>query len=462
MSEQYCFAEVNLSHYAHNLCEIKRYLPKSAKIMAVIKANAYGCGIVEIAKKAVECGIYSLGVARIDEALIVRKALPQAKILILGYTPKELLKSAIAHNIELCVYHREIAEAISREAIKQGKIAQIHIKIDTGMGRIGYLCDSNSPLELHSVDLANFGRSQTISLASRLKFAKNHESQTKNPSVVLNAESTESSLRGRITDSPKQSTKNKRLVDSSPTAKNNEISIKSNADFALNEITQISQLKNIQIAGIFTHFSSADEENLSYTKMQCDRYSAFIKRLEMRGIRGFIRHCANSAGIFSYPQSVFDMVRVGIVSYGINPFLNVALPISLKPVLSLKARVVHIKTLPKDSAVSYGRTFITNAPTKIATISVGYADGYSRLLSNKAEVLIRGIRAKVVGNVCMDQICVDISEIERVEIGDCAVLFGVDECGNEISADELAQKIGTISYEVICAVSNRVHRVYKG
>ena len=378
MSEQYCFAEVNLSHYAHNLCEIKRYLPKSAKIMAVIKANAYGCGIVEIAKKAVECGIYSLGVARIDEALIVREALPQAKILILGYTPKELLKSAIAHNIELCVYHREIAEAISREATRQGKIAQIHIKIDTGMGRIGYLCDE------------------------------------------------------------------------------------SNADFALNEITQISQLKNIHIAGIFTHFSSADEENLSYTKMQCDRYSEFVKRLEMRGIRGFIRHCANSAGIFSYPQSVFDMVRVGIVSYGINPFLNVALPISLKPVLSLKARVVHIKTLPKDSAVSYGRTFITNAPTKIATISVGYADGYSRLLSNKAEVLIRGIRAKVVGNVCMDQICVDISEIERVEIGDCAVLFGVDECGNEISADELAQKIGTISYEVICAVSNRVHRVYNG
>lgn len=372
---EHCFAEVNLSNYAHNLGEIRRYLPKGAKIMAVIKANAYGCGIVEIAKKAIECGIYSLGVARINEALIVRNALPHAKIVVLGYTMEVDL--AIANNIELCVYHRDIAEAISREAVAQGKIAQIHIKIDTGMGRIGYLCD------------------------------------------------------------------------------------KSSADSTLDEITQISQLKNIHIAGIFTHFSSADEEDLSYTKMQCDRYSAFVKRLEMRGIRGFIRHCANSAGIFSYPQSVFDMVRVGIVSYGINPFLGVALPISLKPVLSLKARVVHIKTLPKGSAVSYGRTFITNAPTKIATISVGYADGYSRLLSNKSEVLVRGKRAKVVGNVCMDQICVDISGIKGVEIGDCAVLFGVDECGNEISADELAQKIGTISYEVLCAVSNRVRRVYR-
>ena len=143
---EYCFAEVNLANYAHNLGEIKRFLPQGTKIMAVIKANAYGCGIVEIAKKAVECGIYSLGVARIDEALIVRDALPEARILILGYTPKEFLSKAIAHNIELCVYHKDIAEAISREAEAQGKVARIHIKLDTGMGRIGYLCGGNSSL----------------------------------------------------------------------------------------------------------------------------------------------------------------------------------------------------------------------------------------------------------------------------------------------------------------------------
>lgn len=375
LSQQFCFAEVNLSHYAYNLKQIKGFLPQGVKIMAVIKANAYGCGIVEIAKKAIECGIYALGVARMDEAIIVRNALPNAKILILGYTSKELLESAIAHNIELCVYHKDIAEAISSEAQKQGKIASIHIKIDTGMGRIGYLCDE------------------------------------------------------------------------------------SNAKSTLNEIENIAKLPCVNIAGIFTHFSSADEDNLSYTQMQVERYCNFIKALKMRGIRGFIRHCSNSAGIFSYPNGVFDMVRVGIVSYGISPLPQ--LPINLKPVLSLKARVVHIKTVPKNYAISYGRTFITSKPTKIATICVGYADGYSRLLSNKGEVLIHKKRAKVIGNVCMDQLCVNISEISEVQIGDCVVLFGCDEFGNEISPNELAHKIGTIGYEIICAVSNRVARVYK-
>ena len=443
---EYCFAEVNLANYAHNLGEIKRFLPQGTKIMAVIKANAYGCGIVEIAKKAFECGIYSLGVARIDEALIVRDALPEARILILGYTPKEFLSKAIAHNIELCVYHKDIAEAISREAEAQGKVAQIHIKLDTGMGRIGYLCGGNSSLGASCGDLANFECSQTTSLVSHSKFAKNSTTSTANTRICLetNSNSNDSSLRESQSDS-KQSTK-KELLEST-------------TESALNEIESIAKLPNINIAGVFTHFSSADEENLSYTQMQCDRYSAFIEKLKSRGITGFIRHCSNSAGIFSYPKGIFDMVRVGIVSYGISP--NIALPVTLKPVLSLKARVVHIKTLPKGSAVSYGRTFITNAPTRIATVCVGYADGYSRLLSNKAEVLIRGKRAKVVGNVCMDQLCVDISATKGVAIGDEVVLFGVDEWDNEISPDELAQKIGTISYEVLCAVSNRVPRIYK-
>ncbi len=474
MSEQYCFAEVNLANYAHNLGEIKRYLPQSAKIMAVIKANAYGSGIVEIAKKAVECGIYSLGVARIDEALIVRDALPEARILILGYTPKELLKSAIAHNIELCVYHKDIAEAISREAVAQGKVAQIHIKLDTGMGRIGYLCGGNSFWDNHLRcfdDKISLDEPQVLSRSFR---AKTTQSTTAIPSVVDSAHSAESNKKNKSKKplksfcyfwlSPKVESPlplNPNLPNGANLQNLAQKSIESTTKSALDEIVSIAKLPSINIAGVFTHFSSADEADLGYTQMQCDRYSAFVKSLESRGITGFIRHCSNSAGIFSYPKGIFDMVRVGIVSYGINPFSNVALPIALKPVLSLKARVVHIKTLPKDSAVSYGRTFITNAPTRIATICVGYANGYSRLLSNKAEVLIRGKRAKVVGSVCMDQICVDISGIEGVAIGDEVVLFGVDEWGNEISPDELAQKIGTISYEVLCAVSNRVPRVYK-
>lgn len=369
-----CFAEINLAHYAHNLTQIRAYLPQSAKIMAVIKANAYGHGIVEIAKKAIECGIYALGVARIDEAIIVRKAAPHAKIVVLGYTPQSALDCAIANDIEICIFHREIAESISQKARAQGKVAQIHIKLDTGMGRVGFLYDET------------------------------------------------------------------------------------NADSAISEIVAISKLKNIAISGIFTHFSSADETDLGYTQIQIERYISVIRGLKARGISGFIRHCANSAGIFNYPQSVFDMVRVGIISFCGCEFAS----LDLKPVMSFKARVVHIKTLPKGSAVSYGRTFITQKPTKIATISAGYADGYSRLLSNKAEVLIAGKRAKVVGNVCMDQLCVDISGIEGVKIGDEVVLFGIDEWGNEISANELAQKIGTINYEILCAVSNRVPRIYKG
>ncbi len=473
---EYCFAEVNLANYAHNLGAIRQYLPQGAKIMAVIKANAYGCGIVEIAKTATECGIYALGVARIDEALIVRNALPNARILILGYTAKEFLSEAIAQNIELCVYHKDIAEAISREAVAQGKIARIHIKIDTGMGRIGYLCGGNSSLELHSADFGIFGASQTSSLVSAPKIPKNYESQTENPSVVDSTQSVESNKKQSARSanpcksfcyfwlSPKVESPlplNPNLPNEANSQNLAQKSVKSTTESALDEIAQISQLENIQIAGVFTHFSSADEDDLSYTQMQCDRYSAFIKALESRGIHSFIRHCSNSAGIFSYPKGVFDMVRVGIISYGISPFANATLPIALKPVLSLKARVVHIKTLPKDSAISYGRTFTTSASARIATICVGYADGYSRLLSNKAEVLIRGKRAKVVGSVCMDQICVDISGIDGVQIGDEAVLFGVDKWGNEISPDELAHKIGTISYEIICAVSNRVPRIYK-
>lgn len=181
-----------------------------------------------------------------------------------------------------------------------------------------------------------------------------------------------------------------------------------------------------------------------------------IEGLKVRGISGFIRHSANSAGIFHHKQSVFDMVRVGIASFCGSEFA----PFKLKPVMSFKARVVHIKTLPKGSAISYGRTFITQKPSTIATLCVGYADGYFRALSNRAEVLICGKRAKVVGSVCMDQVCVDISGIKGVKIGSVATLFGIDEFGNEISANELAQKIGTINYEILCAVSARVERVY--
>ena len=428
---EYCFAEINLSNYAQNLAQIKAYLPHSTKIMAVIKANAYGHGIVEIAKKAVECGIYALGVARIDEALIVREALPRARIVILGYTPEIALDSAIANDIEICVFHREIAESISQKARAQGKIAQIHIKLDTGMGRIGFLCyEQNSSLGMQFRTCEKFWESADFSPALSQNFSQIQKPHRKYFDFDSQSES----------------------------ATNQMQSAESTPDSAISEILAISKLENIAISGIFTHFSSADEENLGYTQMQMERYVRVIRGLKAHGISDFIRHSANSAGIFNHPQSVFDMVRVGIASFCGGEFAQ----LKLKPVMSFKARVVHIKTLPKDSAISYGRTFITQKESKIATLCVGYADGYSRALSNRAEVLICGKRAKVVGNVCMDQLCVDVSGIENVEIGAVATLFGVDEFGGEISANELAGKIGTISYEILCAVSARVERIYIG
>lgn len=367
---RYCYAEINLNNYAYNINLIKSILPKEHKILCVIKANAYGHGANEIAKVALENGIYQLGVATISEAMNIRKLYPNAKILILGYTPPALLKTAIKHDIELCVYHKDIALRISNIATKLNKIARIHIKLDTGMGRIGYLCNNQS----------------------------------------------------------------------------------------LEEIVAISKLSSIKIAGIFTHFSSADELDSTYTQKQFTTYQNFINKLEQKGISGFIKHCSNSAGIFSYKKAILDMSRLGIITYGIKPMKEFSL--DLKPVMSLKARIVHIKSLPKDSAISYGRKFITKEPSIIATLPIGYADGYMRLLSNKAEVLLKGQRAKVVGNICMDQCCIDISHIKDVKIGDEVILFGSDEFGNEISTDELAKHIGTISYEIICAISSRVPRIY--
>lgn len=367
---RYCYAEISLKNFAYNINLIKSILPANHKILCVLKANAYGHGARELAKVALENGIYELGVATLSEAISLRELYKDAKILILGYTPKTLIEEAIKHDIELCVYHKDIALEISKIAKRLKKIAKIHIKLDTGMGRIGYLCDNQS----------------------------------------------------------------------------------------LDEIESISKLDSINIAGIFTHFSSADELDSSYTKRQFSLYQSFIKELNKRGISGFIRHCSNSAGIFSYKDAILDMSRIGIIAYGIKPMREFSL--ELKPVMSLKARIVHIKSLPKDSAISYGRKFITQKPSIIATLPIGYADGYMRLLSNKAEVLLKGKRARVVGNICMDQCCIDISHIKKVRVGDEVVLFGKDEFDNEISTDELARHIGTISYEIICAISLRVPRIY--
>ncbi|MDY5822888.1 MAG: alanine racemase [Helicobacter sp.] len=368
--KRYVYANIHTDHFLHNLKLIREYVPQRTHLMLVLKADAYGHGALKLGKLALTHGIYQLGVATFDEAMELREHLTQAKILVLGYTPPSVVDEAIKHDIELCVYDIDMARELNKSAKRQNKQAKIHIKLDTGMNRIGYQCDSKS----------------------------------------------------------------------------------------LNEIHEIAKLSNVFIRGIFTHFASADCD-LGYLNLQYERFCAFVSLLPKH--EDTLLHCANSASIMNASKTHLDMVRLGIIAYGLKPSFAVDMQgLELKPVMSFRAHIVHIKEVDANECVSYGGTFITHKKTKIATLPVGYADGYMRLLSNKAEVLIRGKRARVIGNICMDQCMVDVSDIEEVKVGDCAVLFGYDDFGNILSVDELAAHIGTINYELICAVSKRVARVY--
>lgn len=368
--KRYVYANIHTDHFIHNLNLMRQYVPLNKHIMLVLKADAYGHGALTLGKIALENGIYQVGVATFDEAMELHMHLPQAKILILGYTPPSVIDEAIKNDIELCVYDIAMAKELNQSAKIQNKQASIHIKLDTGMNRIGYQCNKKS----------------------------------------------------------------------------------------LNEIHEIAKLSHINIRGIFTHFASADSD-LEYLNMQYKLFNSFVAKLPKNA--NTLLHCANSASIINASETHLDMVRLGIIAYGLKPDFNMNMQgLDIKPVMSFKAHIVHIKEIDKNERVSYGGTFITHKKTKIATLPVGYADGYMRLLSNKAEVLVRGKRAKVVGNICMDQCMIDVSDIDDVKIGDCAVLFGYDDVGNILSVDELARHIGTISYELVCAISKRVARVY--
>lgn len=362
------WTEINLKHFSHNLSLIKQKLNPKTQILLALKADAYGHGALELAKVALKHNVSYFGVARFEEAMELRQKFKKVKILILGYTPSFYVKEAIKEDIELCVYDLAMAKAFSQMACKQNKKALIHIKLDTGMNRIGYQYNQKN----------------------------------------------------------------------------------------LEEIKKIQNLKYVKVQGIFTHFATADNKDLYFEKQFKD-FKNFLSSIKVP--KSTLLHCANSAAIFNAKKTHLDMVRLGIAAYGLKPSLQMG-DLALKAVMSFKAMIVQIKELNKGESVSYGRTFIASKKMKIATLCVGYADGYMRALSNKAEVLIKGKRAKVVGNICMDQCMVDISKIENVKVGDSALLFGYDENNNELSVDELAKHLGTINYELTCAVSKRVKRIY--
>lgn len=365
------FAEINLDNFRHNFREVKR-LANGKKIFGIIKADGYGHGAVELARILEEEGADYFGVAVITEALELRKNGFKTPILILGFTPPNFAKDIVEHDITQAVFSYELAKAISDEAVKQNKNAKIHIKLDTGMGRVGYLPDEK----------------------------------------------------------------------------------------AVDEIIKISQLKNIKIEGIFTHFASADERDKEFTKKQIERYKYTIENLQKYGMYPEIKHVANSAAIIDLEESYFDAVRPGIMLYGYYPSDEVRKErVFLKPVMTLKANIVHVKNVDKDTPISYGRKYKTVKPSKIATLPFGYADGYTRLLFEKGMVIVNGKMAPVIGRICMDQCMIDVSECGDVNVGDEVVIMG-EKDGVKNDAEDIAKKLGTISYEVLCMVSKRVPRIY--
>lgn len=365
------WAEINLDHYVHNIQEIKRRYP-GVKIMAVVKANAYGHGAVELSKAAIQAGADRLAIAVVDEGIELRKAGIDVPIHILGGAAEKQWVQVVDYDLIQTVFDLNTARNLSQIAQEKGKRVRIHLKVDTGMGRIGF-----QPEEAGEAAAAIFA------------------------------------------------------------------------------------LPNIDLEGLMTHLATADETDKSYTLQQMERYRRALHDIEARGIRISLRHVANSATIMDLPDFHFDMVRPGIMSYGLWPSDEVDHTFDIRPVLSWKTQVIYVKEVPAGTGISYGKTFVTERTTKVATLPLGYADGLSRHLSNKGQVLIHGHRVPMIGRVCMDQCMIDVTEIEKVAIGDEVVLIG-SQGEEQITAEEMAAWIGTINYEVTCAISKRVPRYYVG
>ncbi|HOK62943.1 MAG TPA: alanine racemase [Soehngenia sp.] len=366
------FLEINLDNIEHNFNEIKRIVNDKTIIMPVIKANAYGHGSVVLAKKYLQIGAARFAVSILDEAIELRRENINVPILMLNYTSPTRYEEVLLYDLIQTIYKYEDAKKLSQKAMGLGKTAKIHIKIDTGMGRLGFL----------------------------------------------------------------------------PT------------DESIDEILKISTLPNISIEGIFTHFAKADEKDKTETIEQFNKFMHMVNQLEQRGLSIELKHVSNSAAIIDIPEYNLDLARPGIILYGLYPSDEVNKNrINLRPAMTLKSIISNIKNVPTNTGISYGHKFMTKKPSKIATVPIGYADGYTRLLSNKGKVFVNGQLANVVGNICMDQLMIDVTEIQNVNIGDEVVLFGDKEEGYP-HVDEIAKSIGTINYEITCMINRRVPRVY--
>lgn len=372
------WAEVNLDYIDENYRSIKSRLKPETKVCCVIKADAYGHGAQRLALEYEKLGADWFAVSNLEEAEQIRRTGVDRPILLLGYTPPCMAEELAHMNIAQAVFSSEYAEELSNEAVKAGVTVRAHIKLDTGMSRIGFLYQDPER------DAA-----------------------------------------------------------------------------ALDCIEKACKYPGLDAEGIFTHFAVADEgtDGRDYTLRQFGNLKSALEKLEKRGCTFRIRHCANSAAIFDYPELQLDMVRPGVILYGLMPSGKIRNPAPLKPALELKSVVALVKKVEPQTTVSYGRMFTADRPTAIATVPIGYADGYSRKLYEKASMLVHGKRAKIVGRVCMDQLMLDVTNIPGVREGDIVTVIGGDG-GERIPVEELTDILGTINYEFVCDISKRVPRLY--
>ncbi len=384
MDSALIWAEIDLDAIYRNVRALRALTTEGTRFMAVVKANAYGHGAEAVARTALAAGADWLAVARIEEGIALRRSGIQAPILVFGHTPPSVAGDLLANDLTATVYDFDTARAYSQAAIATDRNLKVHLKVDTGMGRIGLRPEVRT-------------------------FSATGKAVAGNPIFVAEA---------------------------------------------------IAHLPGIQLEGIYTHFAAADHADLGYTLAQLERFNDFIDHLHFIGLDIPIRHAANSAATIALPAAHLDMVRCGIAIYGLYPSESLNRDrVALEPAMALKCRIVQTKAVEAGFPVSYGMTHTTASPTVVATVAAGYADGLSRRLSSNGEMLVRGRRVPIIGRVCMDLTMLDAGTVPDAEAGDEAVIFG-RQADIVLPVEEVAQRIGTIHYEVVTGVGARVPRVY--
>lgn len=372
------WAEISLNAIEHNYNVIRNKVADGTKVCCVIKADGYGHGAVELSQIYEKLGADFFAVSNIDEGIEIRKSGSKLPIVILGYTPVSEAENLAEYDISQAVFSLEYAKELSEKCVEEDCICKMHIKVDSGMSRIGFMCQE-------------FPRDE----------------------------------------------------------------------YSIEEICEACCLPNLEVEGLFTHFCVSDEdaEGREFTNKQYENFIYVRDSLKKRGVDISVVHCSNSGAIEDYPETCCDMVRAGIILYGLAPSSKLADRLDLVPAMTLKTVVAFVKEVQKGATISYGRTFTADRKMKIATVPIGYADGFIRQNAKDGYMMVNGKKAKIVGRICMDQTMLDVTDIEDVKTGDEVVVFGTGENG-EPTADSLAENTGTINYETVCLVGKRVPRIY--